>query len=70
MPNGLNVNGYGHNYDYPPSHVDGPYRTLDQYHSKPAKLRVACVGAGASGLCLGLQDGEDAGAWILGVDVV
>lgn len=29
-----------------------PYRVVPQYHSKPTKLRVACVGAGASGLCL------------------
>lgn len=29
-----------------------PYRVLDQYHSKPTKLRVAGIGAGASGLCL------------------
>ncbi|KAI1264815.1 hypothetical protein F5Y18DRAFT_436256 [Xylariaceae sp. FL1019] len=28
------------------------YRVLNQYHSKPTKLRVACIGAGASGLCL------------------
>jgi cation diffusion facilitator CzcD-associated flavoprotein CzcO len=28
------------------------YKVLPQYHSKPSKLRVACVGAGASGLCL------------------
>lgn len=29
-----------------------PYRVLKQYHSKPTKLRVACIGAGASGICL------------------
>jgi len=29
-----------------------PYQVLPQYHSKPTKLRVACVGAGASGMCL------------------
>ncbi|EOO00866.1 putative 4-hydroxyacetophenone monooxygenase protein [Phaeoacremonium minimum UCRPA7] len=29
-----------------------PYRVLQQYHSKPTKIRVACIGAGASGLCL------------------
>lgn len=34
-------------FDYPPS----PYRVLDQYHSKPSKIRVACAGAGATGLC-------------------
>lgn len=39
-------------FDYSESAVDGPYRVLQQYHSKPRKLRVACVGAGASGLCL------------------
>ncbi|KAF2492447.1 FAD/NAD(P)-binding domain-containing protein [Lophium mytilinum] len=46
--NGLKAPEFG----YPPHNVDGPYRVLDQYHSKPSKLRVACCGAGASGLCL------------------
>jgi hypothetical protein len=26
-----------------------PYKILNQYHSQPSKIRVACVGAGASG---------------------
>lgn len=39
-------------YDYPEPTPEGPYRVLDQYHSKARKLRVACVGAGATGLCL------------------
>jgi hypothetical protein len=26
-----------------------PYQILNQYHSQPSKIRVACVGAGASG---------------------
>jgi hypothetical protein len=38
-------------FSYPP-YVQSNYRILQQYHSKPTKLRVACVGAGASGLCL------------------
>lgn len=37
-------------FEYPP--MSTPYRLLNQYHSKPTKLRVACVGAGASGLCV------------------
>lgn len=45
--NGANDFHYGEEVD--PS---SPYRVLKQYHSKPTKLRVACVGAGASGLCL------------------
>jgi len=46
------VNGFAH-FEYPEAAApEGPYQVLDQYHSKPAKLRVACVGAGASGLCL------------------
>jgi hypothetical protein len=68
MPNGLNgVNGFGHNYDYPPSHVEGPYKILDQYHSKPCKLRVACAGAGASGLCLAykMEKMLEPGSWEL-----
>jgi hypothetical protein len=40
-------------FQFPPVIPDGtPYTILDQYHSKPTKLRVACIGAGASGLCL------------------
>lgn len=50
------VNGVSNSFGEPqfqePEIPDGPYRILDQYHSKPRKLRVACVGAGASGLCL------------------
>ncbi|KEF56736.1 uncharacterized protein A1O9_06926 [Exophiala aquamarina CBS 119918] len=34
-------------FEYPPA----PYQVLDQYHSKPCKIRVACIGAGATGLC-------------------
>jgi hypothetical protein len=40
-------------FQYPPVVPEQmEYSVLDQYHSKPTKLRVACVGAGASGLCL------------------
>lgn len=48
IPNGVE-NGGAHlsHFDYPPS----PYQVLDQYHSKPSKTRVACIGAGATGLC-------------------
>jgi hypothetical protein len=46
------MNGDGPQYNYPEATREGPYRILNQYHSKPTKLRVACVGAGASGLCL------------------
>lgn len=47
------VNGDANGFEYPEATPEGPYRVLmDQYHSKPRKLRVACVGAGASGLCL------------------
>jgi cation diffusion facilitator CzcD-associated flavoprotein CzcO len=42
-------------FDYADESPEGPYRVLQQYHSKPTKLRVACVGAGASGLCLGYK---------------
>jgi hypothetical protein len=37
-------------FEYPPKLT--PYKILHQYHSKPRKLRVACVGAGPSGLCV------------------
>jgi ribulose 1,5-bisphosphate synthetase/thiazole synthase len=61
------VNGDGPHYDYPEAILDGPYRVLDQYHSKPRKLRVACVGAGASGLCLAykMEKTLEAGSWEL-----
>ncbi|KAL5340903.1 hypothetical protein BJX70DRAFT_359899 [Aspergillus crustosus] len=41
-----------HTYPPPPVTKDTPYSILPQYHSQPAKLRIACIGAGASGLCL------------------
>ena len=58
-------------YEYPEldaeSKCDGPYQILDQYHSKPRKLRIASVGAGASGLCLAYKAGRmlEAGSWEL-----
>jgi cation diffusion facilitator CzcD-associated flavoprotein CzcO len=48
----LGTNGLSGQYQYPETTPDGPYRVLNQYHSKPGKVRIACVGAGASGLCL------------------
>ncbi|KAF2032805.1 FAD/NAD(P)-binding domain-containing protein [Setomelanomma holmii] len=68
MPNALNgVNGFGHNYDYPPANVEGPYKVLNQYHSKPTKMRVVCAGAGASGLCLAykMEKMLEPGSWEL-----
>lgn len=51
--NGLN-GAVSEEFSYPPyvPENSGPYQILKQYHSKPTKLRVACIGAGASGLCL------------------
>ncbi|KIX09042.1 uncharacterized protein Z518_00120 [Rhinocladiella mackenziei CBS 650.93] len=46
------TNGVMEHYEYPEPPSDGPYRILNQYHSKPRKIRIACAGAGASGLCL------------------
>ncbi|KAM5342812.1 hypothetical protein ACJ41O_013778 [Fusarium nematophilum] len=41
------------NFSYPSIvSEDTAYQVLNQYHSKPTKIRVACIGAGASGLCL------------------
>jgi hypothetical protein len=31
------------------------YQVLDQYHSQPRKVKIACSGAGASGLCLAFK---------------
>ena len=53
MPPAVNgINGVAASYEYPPANPEGEYKVLNQYHSKPSKLRVACCGAGASGLCL------------------
>lgn len=44
-----------------------PYRVLDQHHSKPRKTRVACIGAGATGLCCAykIERMLEAGSWEL-----
>ncbi|KAG9244397.1 hypothetical protein BJ878DRAFT_534602 [Calycina marina] len=49
------------------SHPNEAYGVLPQYHSKSAKIRVACVGAGASGLCLAYKMGKmlEPGSWDL-----
>jgi hypothetical protein len=53
MPSSINgAIGIPEELDYPEATPAGEYKVLKQYHSKPRKLRVACVGAGASGLCL------------------
>jgi hypothetical protein len=61
------MNGIANMYEYPPANPEGEYRILKQYHSKPSKLRVACVGAGASGLCLAykMEKMMVPGAWEL-----
>ena len=61
------VNGSNSQYEYPEPMPEGSYRILHQYHSKPRKLRVACVGAGASGLCLAykMEKMLEAGSWEL-----
>lgn len=47
------INSQPEEFQYGETLAEGaPYRVLPQYHSKPTKLRVACIGAGASGLCL------------------
>jgi len=39
--------------EYPSTEASSsPYHVLDQYHSKRPRIRIASVGAGASGLCL------------------
>ena len=64
VTNGVNTSPQ---YGYPESTPDGPYEVLDQYHSKPTKLRIACIGAGASGLCLAYKLGRmlEPGSWDL-----
>ncbi|KAF6837955.1 4-hydroxyacetophenone monooxygenase [Colletotrichum musicola] len=47
------ANGSAQGISYPTCvQPDTPYRILPQYHSKPTKLRVACIGAAVSGICL------------------
>ncbi|KAF2737728.1 FAD/NAD(P)-binding domain-containing protein [Polyplosphaeria fusca] len=69
MPSAVNgVNGIATMYEYPPAHApEGPYKVLEQYHSKPSKMRVACCGAGASGLCLAykMEKMLEPGSWEL-----
>ena len=68
MPTAVNgVNGIGRTFQYPEQTPEGPYRVLNQYHSEPRRLRVACVGAGASGLCLAykMEKMLEAGTWEL-----
>ncbi|KIX08858.1 uncharacterized protein Z518_03515 [Rhinocladiella mackenziei CBS 650.93] len=54
-------------FEYPEAKPAIPLRILDQYHSKPSKVRIACAGAGASGLCLAykLQRMLVPGSWEL-----
>lgn len=51
MPSITNgINGHDLSADYPETEPQtGPYRILEQYHSKRSRLRVASIGAGASG---------------------
>lgn len=68
MPSIVNgVNGIAPEFEYPEATPEGPYQILNQYHSKPRKLRVACVGAGASGLCVAykMEKMLEAGSWEL-----
>ncbi|KIW99575.1 uncharacterized protein Z518_11314 [Rhinocladiella mackenziei CBS 650.93] len=46
------LNGSGDEFEFPEPTPAGDYRILQQYHSKPRKLRIVAAGAGASGLCL------------------
>jgi len=68
MPSVVNgINGVAQSYAYPENPAEESYRVLDQYHSRPRRLRVACVGAGASGLCLAykMEKMLEAGSWEL-----
>ncbi|KAI1334536.1 hypothetical protein F5Y15DRAFT_420777 [Xylariaceae sp. FL0016] len=48
-----NLKEHDNEFHYPPRVGEGAsYSVPSQYHSKPSKLRVACIGTGASGLCL------------------
>ena len=62
------VNGHvGPSFEYPEPTPEGPYKVLNQYHSKPRKLRVACVGAAFSGICLAYKMEKilEPGSWEL-----
>ena len=54
-------------FQYAP--LSTPYKVLQQYHSKPTKVRVACIGAGAGGLCVSYKISRmlEPGSWELTV---
>ncbi|PVH68820.1 FAD/NAD(P)-binding domain-containing protein [Cadophora sp. DSE1049] len=67
IPNGISSTTNGVGVHCPHNSPQEPYTILPQYHSKPSKLRIACVGAGASGLCLAykLERMLDPNSWEL-----
>lgn len=67
-PNGITSNGINAaGLSYADTTEADSYKLLPQYHSKATKLRVACVGAGASGLCVAykMEKMLEAGSWEL-----
>lgn len=86
MPSAVTNGNGAHFAEYPSaSHCDTYPEILDQYHSKKSKIRVASVGAGASGMCAPIivvgpsdsframyrvQDGENAGSGDLGAGFI
>lgn len=50
--NGTNSTRPQYTYPPPPPAPETPYTIPQQHHSRPSLLRIACIGAGASGLCL------------------
>ena len=44
MPSAVEgVNGVAHSYEYPEETPEGPYRVLDQYHSKPRRYAFRII---------------------------
>ncbi|EPE24267.1 FAD/NAD(P)-binding protein [Glarea lozoyensis ATCC 20868] len=66
--NGVTTNGInGGGVPYAEAKTEDAYKVLPQYHSQASKLRVASIGAGASGLCLAykMERMLEAGTWEL-----
>jgi hypothetical protein len=50
ISSGINGTDKCASFSYPESETQDPYQIVSQYHSRPSKLRIAGIGAGASGM--------------------
>lgn len=63
----LGLNGVQGVYHYPKNGEGRNYPIPETYHSQKSKIRVACIGAGPSGLCLAykMERQMQPGSWEL-----